>query len=290
MYTPENLFAYQMNNMFIPSSNIVWDGNSVYSNSTEPKIKKIPLPQQNRVISPPVLPPSAFTQISSKNPSDAWKPNITANQPEISNSVTPSTIATSSPKNPSDSKDATTLETEPKQNLYKTELCRNFVETGQCRYSSKCQFAHGQDELRGVLRHPKYKTEICKQYHTGGTCVYGKRCRFIHHADEMRTPEGERMNDSNYSFQRQLAQLKHGNVMPSPNQSLFSFPSEASPIPQQWFNEIEKLMSDVSVSAVLDKRPTSITEEKTNSTLPAELKGVFFNQRRHKIVMIQQKT
>jgi len=66
------------------------------------------------------------------------------------------------------------------QNLYKTELCRSFEETGTCRYSSKCQFAHGRSELRPVLRHPKYKTEVCKTFHTIGTCPYGKRCRFIH--------------------------------------------------------------------------------------------------------------
>eukprot|EP01087_Luapelamoeba_hula_P001624 TRINITY_DN1133_c0_g1_i1.p1 TRINITY_DN1133_c0_g1~~TRINITY_DN1133_c0_g1_i1.p1 ORF type:complete len:409 (-),score=70.55 TRINITY_DN1133_c0_g1_i1:211-1437(-) len=66
------------------------------------------------------------------------------------------------------------------QNLYKTELCRSFVETGVCRYGSKCQFAHGMPELRPVLRHPKYKTEVCKTYHLVGTCPYGTRCRFIH--------------------------------------------------------------------------------------------------------------
>ena len=71
------------------------------------------------------------------------------------------------------------------QSLYKTELCRSFEETGTCRYGTKCQFAHGKDELRPVLRHPKYKTEICRTFHNSGTCPYGKRCRFIHlSADE----------------------------------------------------------------------------------------------------------
>jgi butyrate response factor 1 len=71
------------------------------------------------------------------------------------------------------------------QSLYKTELCRSFEETGTCRYGVKCQFAHGKDELRPVLRHPKYKTEICRTFHNSGSCPYGKRCRFIHlSADE----------------------------------------------------------------------------------------------------------
>jgi len=69
--------------------------------------------------------------------------------------------------------------------LYKTELCRSWEETGSCRYGNKCQFAHGKDELRPIIRHPKYKTEICKAFHTVGTCPYGTRCRFIHNTNEM---------------------------------------------------------------------------------------------------------
>ncbi|PRP81014.1 hypothetical protein PROFUN_11166 [Planoprotostelium fungivorum] len=70
-----------------------------------------------------------------------------------------------------------------RQNLYKTELCRSFQETGSCRYGHKCQFAHGAHELRPVLRHPKYKTEICKSFTATGSCTYGNRCRFIHQFD-----------------------------------------------------------------------------------------------------------
>ena len=44
-----------------------------------------------------------------------------------------------------------------KQSLYKTELCRSWEEKGSCRYGTKCQFAHGEDELRLVQRHPKVK-------------------------------------------------------------------------------------------------------------------------------------
>jgi len=69
------------------------------------------------------------------------------------------------------------------QSRYKTELCRSFAETGICRYGTKCQFAHGRDELRPVMRHPKYKTETCKTFHSVGSCPYGSRCRFIHSRD-----------------------------------------------------------------------------------------------------------
>jgi hypothetical protein len=67
-----------------------------------------------------------------------------------------------------------------KLGLYKTELCRNWEEKGTCRYGTKCQFAHGEDELRNVSRHPKYKTEICRTFWVSGSCPYGKRCCFIH--------------------------------------------------------------------------------------------------------------
>lgn len=276
------MFSYDMNspihyNMF--NADKSWDGTTLYAPSTEPnllKIKKLQLPLQNGVISPPKLPPSAFTHISSP---DAWKP------------MPPSTAAVGTPfsspvkkavkkEEANDVKALSQDETDlnsldagaksqeieselTKQNLYKTELCRNWKETGVCRYGTKCQFAHGGDELRGVLRHPKYKTEICRQYHTTGACTYGKRCRFVHHVSEM--GEGDSAKESEYSFQRQLAQLKFGDIMPSPNQSLFASPSN---IPQEWLNEIEKLMGDFTIDgelnhqSALDKR---IAEEEKMS-------------------------
>ena len=73
---------------------------------------------------------------------------------------------------------------------YKTELCRPFQDYGYCKYGDKCQFAHGEQELRVVPRHPKYKTELCRTYHTRGFCPYGSRCHFIHSLEETRKQEG----------------------------------------------------------------------------------------------------
>lgn len=47
-----------------------------------------------------------------------------------------------------------------KLGLYKTELCRSWEEKGTCRYGAKCQFAHGEDELRKVARHPKVRFKL----------------------------------------------------------------------------------------------------------------------------------
>ena len=71
-----------------------------------------------------------------------------------------------------------------KTELYKTELCHKFQETGSCWYGSKCHFAHGEAELRPVQRHPLYKTEYCRMYHMLGHCNYGTRCRFIHESPD----------------------------------------------------------------------------------------------------------
>jgi hypothetical protein len=51
-----------------------------------------------------------------------------------------------------------------KLGLYKTELCRSWEEKGSCRYASKCQFAHGEDELRKVSRHPKVCSRLIMQH------------------------------------------------------------------------------------------------------------------------------
>ncbi|XP_006627714.2 mRNA decay activator protein ZFP36 [Lepisosteus oculatus] len=63
---------------------------------------------------------------------------------------------------------------------YKTELCRSYQENRTCKYGNKCQFAHGEAELRGQYRHPKYKTEACRTFYNFGYCPYGSRCHFIH--------------------------------------------------------------------------------------------------------------
>lgn len=64
---------------------------------------------------------------------------------------------------------------------YKTEMCRNWVETQICQYSDKCNFAHGYDEL--IEKNPgndKYKSKKCLPFHNKGVCTYGHRCLFLH--------------------------------------------------------------------------------------------------------------
>ena len=44
-----------------------------------------------------------------------------------------------------------------KSNLYKTQLCRNYMSTGKCKYGRVCQYAHGK-ELE------KYSSLVCSAY------------------------------------------------------------------------------------------------------------------------------
>ncbi|KAG2709447.1 hypothetical protein I3760_05G239800 [Carya illinoinensis] len=66
------------------------------------------------------------------------------------------------------------------QGMFKTELCNKWQDTGACPYGDNCQFAHGVEELRPVLRHPRYKTEVCRMVLAGVACPYGHRCHFRH--------------------------------------------------------------------------------------------------------------
>ena len=72
---------------------------------------------------------------------------------------------------------------------YKTQLCRNFMDTGNCEFNEECAYAHGHNELI-VKPSPQcfnknYKTKMCKQWHelTPGSCTYGDKCQFIHSED-----------------------------------------------------------------------------------------------------------
>lgn len=64
--------------------------------------------------------------------------------------------------------------------LYKTELCALFVKLGVCPYGNKCQFAHGENELKDIARPPKWRSKPCANWTKFGSCRYGNRCCFQH--------------------------------------------------------------------------------------------------------------
>jgi butyrate response factor 1 len=154
---------------------------SVPTPTPTPKQKESSVTQQQRDQIESLVKPFQNFNFIDKNasPDDAWSSQI------------PTEL---DPKKQKKQQEKVIIEEElSKQNLYKTELCRSFQDTGLCRYGHKCQFAHGEHELRPVLRHPKYKTEVCKTFSNTGNCPYGARCRFLHApptADTAHVPVG----------------------------------------------------------------------------------------------------
>jgi len=130
------------------------------------------------VQSPPVIEPSSFVDVTDNS---EW--TVPAIDPEEEEPVQVGLPSLTAPQRSIKLRQAgNNIEVEIRQqDLYKTEYCRSWRETGACRYGNKCQFAHGENELRPVLRHPKYKTEICRNFSETGTCPYGTRCRFVHY-------------------------------------------------------------------------------------------------------------
>ncbi|OMH83478.1 Zinc finger protein 36, C3H1 type-like 1 [Zancudomyces culisetae] len=86
--------------------------------------------------------------------------------------------------------------------LYKTKMCEKFLETGECPYSTRCVFAHGEEELRKLRDsrpprdsadhsrafgpNPLYKTVMCTKLNMPGGCPHGSRCNYAHSSDELR--------------------------------------------------------------------------------------------------------
>lgn len=64
--------------------------------------------------------------------------------------------------------------------LYKTEHCASFMKMGVCPYGNKCQFAHGESELKRVERPSNWRSKPCANWTRYGSCRYGKRCCFKH--------------------------------------------------------------------------------------------------------------
>merc|ERR1712152_102705 len=107
---------------------------------------------------------------------------------------------------------------------YKTEMCRPYQQNGTCKYGDKCQFAHGNQELRTVSRHPKYKTDLCRTYHSVGFCPYGPRCHFVHALDEVRNAPAQSPTEKKTAGTvKQLPML--GRANPSAAGDSFNFGS-----------------------------------------------------------------
>jgi len=74
---------------------------------------------------------------------------------------------------------------------YKTKLCHAY-QLGHCPRGDKCDYAHGEEELR--VQHDtsdgKFKTKMCRVWmdSCGGYCPFASKCSYAHGAAELRHP------------------------------------------------------------------------------------------------------
>lgn len=168
-----------------------------------------------------------------------WAENMTPPMPKRKNSIK--------------KKKKEVVETLENQKLYKTELCRSFLETGTCGYGSKCQFAHGDNEVRNVPRHPKYKTTLCRSYVKTGTCNYGERCHFVHESPSS-TPRG-RSRSSSISTPQTRSRSNSSLAPPAGPPSPRVFPNEAAVL-----SSAENTVFEMDIPKVEKKKESSTTE------------------------------
>ena len=154
--------------------------------------------------------------------------------------------------------------------LYKTEMCRTFEETGNCKYGTKCQFAHDPIEIRNIPRHPRYKTEICKTFWQLGNCPYGKRCCFIHTENELRDSKQLATSNSQDIYGSADLTLNEDSVVgeiQSHNSSRSASPSKAA-------ENLKKSISNIGPNSIFNNlsisdlpKLTSITERRRRKSI-----------------------
>ena len=136
---------------------------------------------------------------------------------------------------------------------YKTELCRQFIENGECKYGDKCQFAHGLVDLKDVNRHPKYKTDYCKTFHSKGFCPYGPRCHFIHELSE--------------KFDPSIPNVSTASKKPKPEElKVVENPSDAQLIEKQ-LEAIQAQLTSNLFSSMIDEAAENDAKESADKKL-----------------------
>ncbi len=107
----------------------------------------------------------------------------------------------------------TPKEAEADVQKFKTEMCKNWIEFGYCRYGKKCQYAHGEHELHETqeLVHHKYKSKLCKSFHTKNFCPYGLRCQFKHDSREF-----EQVHNFAYKYRVQVLPEQYLDALSQP--------------------------------------------------------------------------
>jgi len=72
-----------------------------------------------------------------------------------------------------------------RQLLVKTRMCKFFVE-GKCHRGKSCTFAHSTKELHAPP--DLFRSQLCAEFMETGGCRYGAACRFAHGVEQLRPP------------------------------------------------------------------------------------------------------
>jgi len=144
---------------------------------------------------------------------------------------------------------------------YKTELCRQFSENGECKYGDKCQFAHGVVDLKDVNRHPKYKTDYCKTFHSKGFCPYGPRCHFIHEFYEKNTEILDSSNNKLKQDNSKKQTVKSSLLLNKQQQEDINLNSQID----KQLEAIQAQLTSSLFSTIAEESPASIINETTLS-------------------------
>ncbi len=137
----------------------------------------------------------------------------------------------------------------PTNPRYKTTLCKHFNSPQGCSYGDKCQFAHGNIELRlnnnqgfpqmGMADAGKkmqnsmlnYKIVKCKNWEKDGTCKYGAHCTFAHGDKELRNKSQNlyQMNSPMMMIPMMNEMYPIPMMMPAPGMDMNQMPQMMAP-------------------------------------------------------------
>jgi len=92
-----------------------------------------------------------------------------------------------------------------RQLLAKTRMCKFFAE-GKCQRGRSCTFAHSAAELH--TQPDLFRSQLCAEFMDTGVCRYGAACRFAHGVDQLRPGAALDARSQGNQLKMQLAAMR----------------------------------------------------------------------------------
>ena len=136
----------------------------------------------------------SFADLKCENPAKPIVPKSTKQnqKPKLNNPPTPKAQAPPKPTNLPIYLKPLLKPTKKDNNgagTFKTSMCKNILEKGQCPHGDYCLFAHKSSELRKKsleIDEENFKTRMCKNVIEKGHCTHGIYCQYAHKSSELR--------------------------------------------------------------------------------------------------------